>query len=153
MNQRTPMPMHHPPMPMHHPTPMPPSHGGHGNRPPVGHHALTPHGSPHGPLTATNASEIEAQMTLGPQQGCHSQEGRPCRAVGAPSHQGRAAPFQNPNPTAYYAPPITERSEYDMAVQDRWCNESGDRCEAQRYYSPCHECIPHAFSSHEMYTH
>ena len=121
-------------------TPMPPPHGG--IILPPGHHHMPIKrlSGPYGPETATDAAEIEAQMTLGPSGGCQSHRGRPCHPVGSPPHTGMSAPFQNPVATTYFAPPIMPRTQYDMAVQDRWCNEDGSRCVQQRYNNPCHGC-------------
>ena len=48
--------------------------------------------------------------------------------------QGRHAPSHNPDPTSYFSPSDMERSQYDLAVQLRWCNEDGNRCQQMRSF-------------------
>ena len=78
------------------------------------------------PKVAISASEIEAQMTLGPAGGCHPHT--QCGFPGMPPHQGAQAPFAVPNPNAYWSPPLMQRTQFDLAVQDRWCASEGNRC-------------------------
>ncbi len=78
------------------------------------------------PVVAISSSEIEAQMTLGPPGGC--KQSAQCGFPGVPPNPGAHAPFAVPNEHAYWSPPLMQRTQYDLAVQTRWCAASGDRC-------------------------
>ena len=81
---------------------------------------------PHAPVVAITASEIESQMVSGPAGGC--KQSAQCGFPGQPPNPGAHAPFAVPNPHAYWSPPLMQRTQYDLAVQDRWCAAAGDRC-------------------------
>ena len=84
----------------------------------------TPRPAP--PAVAITAAEIEAQFLYGPPGGC--KQSAQCGFPGAPPHPGAHAPFAVPSATAYWSPPLMQRTQFDLAVQDRWCAASGDRC-------------------------